>query len=631
MARHSATVDPGLDFESVEPRLRHALIALYGPARGRAATVLSLHDLLARRVRPPHEGEPLLHVLFSHAQRHSSLLRTPPLFDRPPDALPWLEPEVAAALSFLSRDERVAAVLASGAGWTPEEIADLLAVSTEWASQLSERGIDRLEQALASADDRDGDEDDGDDGRRLAASTLQQRMSTLLDEIVAPVSLVEATAEPARTPPSRLSVSSFPRLIVLALVAVVVLVVALVVGLEATRSNTVTSFETSGAEPAPGPLSGSVVVLPNLPGTGGGRSANLPAVAEIDAATGARLHAPRALGLAAASPPITTGRWVVDVLFHSVSSYPDAGEVVAFHTDSHRMTDLGQATSAYPGLKPGTVWLLLRYATMSGKGSRSCTIRLVTTTGRFVIPPTPVPCPWQILHAVRGGLVVLARTGLTEVWDPYSGLTEPLAGVQAPVVEAEGSTIVAPQWPRFCSTHCVLLVADPITAAVTRVVVQPPTGISLTTSAAVSPNGAFIAFTGVPIGVATTMENSPVVGPDCCDSGDRAIRGRLVVIRVPTGSVDAVTPTTIALPTSTSTATVPPATTTVALSRPAAFLQPSLVEWSANGSYVFLTRSTSGVLAVPVWSVAAPEAVIPIDTPPGRPPDPGDRFLIVER
>lgn len=630
MAPDSTAVEPVLDYEWLERRTRHSLIALYGPARGREATVVVLHDALVGTIALPSDEDAALRLLFHRAQQRSSVLASPPVFDRPGDTMPWIDEAVGATLGLLSRDERVAVVLADGAGWSSDEVARLLDVTPEWASHLCGRARRLLAEARRTAEEV---EDGSEDEPRLEAvgdGALTRALRTLLDDVVPPVTVSEARSGPDAPPAPRLSMFSLPRLAVLAVLALVVLVAALVIGLEATRSSTVTSFTTPGSEPPPGPLAPSVVVLPNLPGTAGGKSADLPAVAEIDAATGARLHAPRALGLAAASPPITTGRWVVDVLFHTVSSYPDAGEVVAFHTGSSRVTRLGHATSAYPGLDPGTVWLLLHYATLGGRGSRSCTIRLVKMTGQYVIPPTPVPCPWQILHAVRGGLVVLARTGVTEVWNPYSGLTEPLADVQAPVVVAEGATVVAPQWRRFCSTHCVLLVADPITSAVTRVIVQPPTGISLTTSAAVSPNGDFIAFTGIPIGVATTMENSPVVGPNCCDSGDRAIKGRLVVIRVPVGAVDAVTPTTIALPTSTSTTTVPPLSTTVALSRPASFLQPSLVEWSANGSYVFVTRSVSAVVAVPVWSVAAPEVAIPIDTPPGRPPDPGERFLIAE-
>ncbi|HET9093288.1 MAG TPA: sigma factor-like helix-turn-helix DNA-binding protein [Acidimicrobiales bacterium] len=602
----------------VEPRLREALIALYGPGRGREATAASLAWAFENGVGEGADVAGTVRRLVEAAQRQSFLLRTPPLFDRSAGRVPWLEPELASALSVLPRGDRVAVLLVRGAGWTAGEVAALLEVDEEAVENRVRRCLPRLRRSLGPSavgrlDDPADEEEARERARLLAAEeagrdeVLGERFRTMFHDIVGSVSAEEAL-QPVLMPLEESAPGGSPRpwrLVVIGVAVLVLLVVGIVIGLGATRSTTVTAYTTPGPEPLPGALSDSVIVVPNPPQTTGPHPAKLRAVYEVDAETNRTLHTPVALEVPAASNPVATGPFVVDVVFHDLRSRPNAGEAIAFRSASTRTVDLGPASIAYPGLRPGTVWLLLHDSTLAGERSRRCSLREVSLTGGLLVPPARVPCAWQFLDAVQGGVLVLAPPGVTEVWHPRTGLTAPLPGFSAPLVEAVGSTAVAEHWTQFCSVDCRLWVANPVSLHITDVHLDPPTGVSLTTSAALSPNGRFLAVAALPIGVATTIENSPIVSSGCCYRGTRRVEGRLVVIRVATGQV--------------------------AMSRPASFLDPPVVEWAPDGSYVFLTRSLHAVEAVPVWADGAPVHVIHFPTRVTTPPDPGERFLVVNR
>lgn len=595
-----------------EQRLREALVCLYGPARGREAVVTVLGWMWQDRWSPPADPGEALRRLFETAQRHSQFLDTPSLFDREADKAAGLETKVAAAIGLLPRSSRMACLLVYGAGWSAAEAGALLGMTEGRTARLAAGGIRFLGRVLRSETAELTDDEELGDGlepieTEAARERVAEAYTALATRAGVPVAADEAMRYPLAADRTTRGLLTSPlRLTLLLLGSLVLIVVGIIVALGATRSTTVTAYTTPGPEPLPGPLSRSVVVLPNLPGTTGVHSPSLPTVAEIDPATGRRLSAPPAPHTAAALPPITTGRYVVDVLFRSVTSYPASGRAVAFRTGSRHVTRLGYATTAVAGHRAGTAWLFLSHVSMSGGPAAGCSLRLVATSdAAMLIGPAVVPCQWQVLSAVNGGLLVVSPDGETEVWDPFTGLTNILTGFAPPVVEAVGSSLVAPRWPRFCSTSCKLELTNPATAVIADERVQPPTGVSLTTSAAISPNGKFLAVTALPIATATDLVNSPGVGPDCCDAGNRPVNGRLVVIRLTNGSI--------------------------ALSRPASFLQPSLVEWSANGSYVFLTGSPDGIDAVPVWSDAAPVRTTVFPPMRRRPPDPGKRFLIAAR
>ena len=599
----------------LEPRLREALIALYGPGRGREATAACLAWAFEHGVGEGAEVAGTVRSLVGVAQHQSFLLRTPPLFDRSAGRVPWLEPGLASALSVLPRGDRVAVLLVHGAGWTTGEVAALLDLDEEGVESRVRRCLPRLRRSLGpSAIAPPEEAEEAAERARLLAveeaardEVLGERFRTMFRDIVGPVSADEAL-QPVLMPLEEPAPGPGPRpwrLVALGVAVLVLLVVGIVIGLGATRSTTVTAYTTPGPEPLPGALSDSVIVVPNPPQTTGPHPAKLRAVYEVDAETNRTLRTPVALEVPAASNPVATGPFVVDVVFHNLRSRPNAGEAIAFRSASTKTVDLGPASIAYPGLRSGTVWLLLHNSTLSGERSRRCSLREVSLTGGLLVPPARVPCAWQFLDAVQGGVLVLAPPGVTEVWHPRTGLTAPLPGFSAPLVEAVGSTAVAEHWTQFCSVECRLWVANPVSLHIVDVHLDTPTGVSLTTSAALSPNGRFLAVAALPIGVATTIENSPIVSAGCCNTGTRRVEGRLVIIRVATGQV--------------------------AMSRPATFLDPPVVEWAPDGSYVFLTRSLHAVEAVPVWADGAPVHVIRFPTRVTTPPDPGERFLVVNR
>lgn len=64
------------------------------------------------------------------------------------------------------------------------------------------------------------------------------------------------------------------------------------------------------------------------------------------------------------------------------------------------------------------------------------------------------------------------------------------------------------------------------------------------------------------------------------------------------------------------------------MSRPTTLLEPAVVQWSADGGYVMVTRSLNhDVAAVPAWSATVPERDIHIPSQPAT-FYPGESFLV---
>lgn len=141
-------------FADVEPRLRRALVAAYGPEVGREA----LADALAhgwehwsRVATMENPAGYLYRVGQSRARRHRRRpLRFPPVSEA---VAPWIEPGLPAALDGLSEQQRVAVVLAHGYGCTQREIGDLLGVAPSTVQNHVERGMAKLRAALEVTSD----------------------------------------------------------------------------------------------------------------------------------------------------------------------------------------------------------------------------------------------------------------------------------------------------------------------------------------------------------------------------------------------------------------------------------------------------------------------------------------------
>jgi len=126
-----------------EPRLRRALIATYGPERGREATAEALAWAWEHRAELEAVNNPTA-FLYRVGQSRSRLRRVRPVFDRPATEEPWVEPKLAAALAALPGRQRIAVFLVHGAGWTQAEAAELLEVRVSTVQKHVERAMAKL-------------------------------------------------------------------------------------------------------------------------------------------------------------------------------------------------------------------------------------------------------------------------------------------------------------------------------------------------------------------------------------------------------------------------------------------------------------------------------------------------------
>jgi DNA-directed RNA polymerase specialized sigma24 family protein len=141
-------------FAETEPRLRRALVAAYGPQRGREAASEALAYAWQHWERVSGMENPTGY-LYRVGQSRTRPRLVPPLFPPLGDDRtdPWFEPELPAALEALSERERVATVLIEGFGWTYREVAEMTDVSISSVQSYRERGLQKLRAALGVTDD----------------------------------------------------------------------------------------------------------------------------------------------------------------------------------------------------------------------------------------------------------------------------------------------------------------------------------------------------------------------------------------------------------------------------------------------------------------------------------------------
>ncbi len=137
----------------VEPRLRIALVARYGPERGREATAEALAFAWEQWDRVGEMDNPIGY-LFRVGQSKSRSRRRPPLAaHRPESHEPWVEPGLPDALKSLSNRQRMAVVLVHAYGWSQREAADVMQVSPDTVRSHLERGLSKLRSSLEVAYD----------------------------------------------------------------------------------------------------------------------------------------------------------------------------------------------------------------------------------------------------------------------------------------------------------------------------------------------------------------------------------------------------------------------------------------------------------------------------------------------
>lgn len=141
-------------YETVEPRLRAALSAAYGPDRGREAAAEALAwawEHLDRLGGIEHPVPYLFRVGRSRTRLRRIRLAAPAASGW---SEPWVEPGLARALSCLTQRQRVAVMLVCGHEWTLAEVAELLGVKLTTVQTHMDRGLAKLRASLeVSSDD----------------------------------------------------------------------------------------------------------------------------------------------------------------------------------------------------------------------------------------------------------------------------------------------------------------------------------------------------------------------------------------------------------------------------------------------------------------------------------------------
>ncbi len=134
-------------FLKVEPPLRHALVARYGPDGGREAAAHALAWAWEHRETALNLEQPVAY-LYRVGRSGMGRRKRPLLWSRDTSHEPWIEPGLDRALRTLSVRQRVAVVLVYGYDWTTPEVANLLHVRPTTVQSHLERGLRRLRSQL---------------------------------------------------------------------------------------------------------------------------------------------------------------------------------------------------------------------------------------------------------------------------------------------------------------------------------------------------------------------------------------------------------------------------------------------------------------------------------------------------
>jgi DNA-directed RNA polymerase specialized sigma24 family protein len=134
-------------FAAVQPRLRRALSAAYGPDAGYEATAEALAWAWEHWDRVAGMEAPVPY-LYRVVQTRSRRPKIPVFTDRTVWAEPWVEPVLAGDLTRLSERQRVAVMLMHAYGWTAGEVGELLGVSAPTVKTHVRRALTQLKREL---------------------------------------------------------------------------------------------------------------------------------------------------------------------------------------------------------------------------------------------------------------------------------------------------------------------------------------------------------------------------------------------------------------------------------------------------------------------------------------------------
>lgn len=139
----------------VEPRLRRALVATYGPVDGRDATGDALSwawEHWDQVSQMQHPVAYLYRVGQSAMRRFGSKPLPGELLSSAAVHTPEISPELWPALGRLSAQQRTIVLLVHGFGWPQSEVAELLEVNPSTVREHLQRALTRLRTELAVPD-----------------------------------------------------------------------------------------------------------------------------------------------------------------------------------------------------------------------------------------------------------------------------------------------------------------------------------------------------------------------------------------------------------------------------------------------------------------------------------------------
>ena len=142
--------------ESTEPRLRLALCASFGKDLGMEATAEALAFAWEHwdRVRTSDNPAGYLFGVGRNVARRRTRSRHPVLPVVAEGHMPWIEPELPAALAALPERQRLAVMLVHCFEWTLSEVADVMKVSKPTVQKHVDRGMAKLRRKIGADDER---------------------------------------------------------------------------------------------------------------------------------------------------------------------------------------------------------------------------------------------------------------------------------------------------------------------------------------------------------------------------------------------------------------------------------------------------------------------------------------------
>lgn len=152
--QHRSASDTWFDelVAEVEPRLRHALVAVYGQEQGRDATAEALAYAWEHRERVVSMDNAAGYLYRVGRSRGRTRRLTPRFVAVEPSRLPDVEPELPKALSRLSERQRLAVVLVYAYAYERQEVADILDISLSAVDTHLARGLAKLRNKLGVED-----------------------------------------------------------------------------------------------------------------------------------------------------------------------------------------------------------------------------------------------------------------------------------------------------------------------------------------------------------------------------------------------------------------------------------------------------------------------------------------------